>query len=109
MLGNHLDCPIHTFTHPQEALAALPALNPGVVVTDYSMPDLNGFDFIEQASTAAPGVRFIVISGHLLDYNDEDYAHLPALKQIIPKPFRWPILAQAILDNWPDDCPPQKK
>src|SRR6185436_14380565 len=54
MLADNLDCPVHAFSRPAEALTKLAELNPGVVVTDYYMPNLNGLDFIRQATPVVP-------------------------------------------------------
>jgi two-component system, LytTR family, response regulator len=54
MLADHLDCAVHAFSRPLDALAALPRLQPGVVVTDYDMPQLDGLEFIRQASPLVP-------------------------------------------------------
>ena len=57
LLGNNLHCPILTYTKPREALVTLSHLNIGMIVTDYSMPAMNGLDFIRQAAVIAPASR----------------------------------------------------
>src|SRR4051812_20996775 len=42
LLTDSLDCEVAAFTSPLDALAAFPSLEVGVVVTDFSMPKLNG-------------------------------------------------------------------
>ena len=49
LLSEHLSCPIVPFTRPEDALAALPGLNPGMIVTDFSMQGMNGIDFLYRA------------------------------------------------------------
>src|SRR5687767_547543 len=46
MLAENLDAPVHGFTRPLDALDAIVALDPGMVVTDYFMPEMNGIEFI---------------------------------------------------------------
>jgi len=102
MLAENLDCPVHAFSRPTEALAKLPQLNPGVVVTDYYMPNLNGLDFIRQATPLVPNAVFVVISGHNLSAEKDTMERLTALKGFLAKPFGWRKLADEILRVWPN-------
>jgi two-component SAPR family response regulator len=101
MLAENLDRPVHAFARPLDALQALPRLEPGVVVTDYYMPQLNGLDFIRQAAPLVPDAVFVLISGHNLSAEKDAMARLPALKGYLPKPFGWRKLAEEILRVWP--------
>jgi DNA-binding NtrC family response regulator len=102
MLAENLAVPVHTFTRPLDALAALPGLDPGVVVTDYYMPQLNGFEFIAQAAPKLPGVPFILITGHAVALAQEDLTPIKPLKAVLAKPFGWRTLADEILRHWPE-------
>ena len=102
MLAENLDCPVHAFSRPADALAKLPSLNPGVVVTDYYMPNLNGLDFIRQATPLVPDAAFVLITGHNLSAEKDTMERLKALKGFLPKPFGWRKLADEILRVWPD-------
>lgn len=102
MLAENLDCPVHAFTRPLEALKALPRLNPGVVVTDYYMPELDGFEFIRRASALVPEAAFVLITGHNLSAEEDAMARLTALKGFLPKPFGWRKLADEIIRVWPN-------
>ena len=101
MLTEHLGCPVFSFTRPREALSAIPGLEVGVVVTDYHMPQLNGFEFIREAAALLPGVPFILITGHshLIDHT---LAPDGPLRSILPKPFRWRTLANEIAIHAPE-------
>jgi CheY-like chemotaxis protein len=44
MLEENLACPVNSFTRPLEALKALPPRAPGVIVTDYHMPQIDGLE-----------------------------------------------------------------
>lgn len=103
MLSDHLDCPVHAFTRPLEALQAIPAIDPGVIVTDYFMPQLNGIEFIRQATTAAPKAAFVMITGHNLSAEEDQLAKLTALKGFLAKPFGWRKLADEIIRVWPSE------
>jgi DNA-binding NtrC family response regulator len=104
MLADNLDCPVHAFTRPLEALRALPEINPGVIVTDYYMPQLNGIDFIRQAMPIVPHAAFVMITGHNLSAEEDQLAKLTALKGFLAKPFGWRKLADEILRVWPPDA-----
>jgi CheY-like chemotaxis protein len=102
LLADGLDCPVHGFTRPLDALHALPAINPGVVVTDFFMPQLNGIEFIRQAAPLAPQAAFVMITGNNLEAQQDELDRLAALKGFLPKPFGWRILADEILRVWPE-------
>lgn len=97
MLTELIGAPVHTFGRAQDALAALDALNPAIVVTDYWMPEMNGFDFIQAASALVPETPFIVISGHAMHLAEHDLSELKALRTILPKPFSYRKLAEEVL------------
>jgi two-component system chemotaxis response regulator CheY len=105
MLAENLDCPVHGFTRPLEALDALPALDPGVVVTDYFMPEMNGIEFIQRAAPLVPDATFVMISGNNLSSEQQRMEKLAALKAFLAKPFGWRKLADAIIRVWPPGTP----
>lgn len=103
MLADNLECPVHAFTRPLEALKALPSIGPAVIVTDYFMPQLNGIEFIRQATAVAPQAAFVMITGHNLTAEEDELAKLSALKGFLAKPFGWRKLADEILRVWPTE------
>jgi two-component SAPR family response regulator len=105
LLTDSLSCPIHTFTRPLDALAALPDINVALVVTDYFMPQLNGIEFIVEANKIKPEAAFIIITGHPLRLTDDSLANLPNLKSVLPKPFNWQRLTDEIALYWPAGSP----
>lgn len=106
MLAEHLDCPVYGFSRPSEALQVIATLDPGVIVTDYFMPEMNGFEFIRRAAPLAPGAAFVLISGNNLSAEVETMARLPNFKALLPKPFGWARLADEILRAWPTGLTP---
>lgn len=106
MMGENLDCPVHPFTRPDDALRGLARISAGVIVTDYDMPQMNGIEFIRQASSLAPEAAFIMISGHDLELFEDELSRLERLKMRIQKPFGWLPLMDAVLKVWPGEDVP---
>lgn len=105
LLADNLSCPVHGFTRPRDALKAIPSLDPGVIVTDYFMPQLNGIEFIREATSLAPKAHFVMITGHNLSAQEDQLAKLTALKGFLAKPFGWRKLADEIVRVWPQETP----
>ena len=109
LLSDNLDCPILPFTRSDDALAALPRANVGMIVTDYYMPLMNGIEFLFRAHAACPTVVAIMITGHQIELGGQDLSHVPGLRTVLFKPVRWRLLAEAIIQHWPDGNPPVLK
>lgn len=60
-LGFRLD---KLYTRPVEALAAICADSPDVVITDISMPMLDGLELIRRAQGQGCASRFVILSAH---------------------------------------------
>lgn len=103
ILAEHLDCGVHAFAHPLEALPRLGNLDPAVVVTDYFMPQMNGIEFIRRAAPLVPGAVFILISGQDLSAVQDDIDRLPRLAAFLAKPFGWRRLGEEIRRVWPPE------
>jgi DNA-binding NtrC family response regulator len=104
-LTDSLACPVFTFNAPLDALAQLPEIDVGIVVTDYFMPQLNGIEFITEATKLRPDAAFIIITGHPLRLTDDALASLSNLKSVLPKPFNWQKLTDEIVRYWPAGSP----
>ena len=102
LLADNLDCPVHGFTRPADALREIPRLDPAVIVTDYFMPQIDGLQFIRQASVLVPAARFVLITGHNLSAEQDTMSRLTALKGFLAKPFGWRKLADEVIRVWPD-------
>ena len=109
MLVENLDCPVHGFTRPLEAIDALPSLDPAVIVTDYFMPEMNGIEFIQRSAPLVPHAVFVMISGNNLSGEQHRMEKLAALKAFLAKPFGWRKLADEIIRVWPADAPSPSK
>lgn len=101
MIADNLDCQVHPFTRPEDALGGLAMISAGVIVTDYFMPQMDGVEFIRRASKIAPKAAFIMISGHNLDPIEHELVRLKRLKMRLQKPFGWRPLTAAVLKVWP--------
>lgn len=95
-VGVKLACPIYSFGDPIEALKALPELNAGLIITDFQMPGLNGFQFIRRAQRLLPDVPVLMITAVPDLFSEDEIEALPTLKAIVRKPFKWEELAAHI-------------
>lgn len=102
LLTEQLGLPVVTFTRPLDALAALKGLNVGIVVTDCNMPQFSGFEFIRRASALLPHVPFILMTGNAQHLSEEALMSDSPLRAILPKPFGWRVLADAIFQHAPE-------
>jgi DNA-binding NtrC family response regulator len=103
LLSQNLQCPVHGFVRPLDALKAIPTIDVAVIVTDYFMPEINGVEFIRQAAPLAPKASFVMITGNNLSEHADRLAKLPNLKGVLAKPFGWRTLADEIMRVWPTD------
>jgi DNA-binding NarL/FixJ family response regulator len=106
LLRTHLSCEVYTFASPFAALQQLVSINPGVIISDYSMPGMNGLRFLAQAQKFVPDTNFVIITGGPVDFTADELQAIPALKGILRKPLHWKSLAEFAVGNWPDATPP---
>lgn len=100
MLELRLNCKVETFSSGPAAIEALPKLNVGLIITDFSMPEMNGVEFIKKAVETCPKTPFIVITGHGPAFVAKSIPNFPELKCFINKPVRWKTLALEIQRHW---------
>ena len=106
LLEEHFTCPILMFRSPAALLKKLPELNIGILVTDYYMPHMNGLELIRIVSELTPsGPPCILITGHLFEPGEHEESKLSCFKEVLPKPFRWQLLASMIVRHWPAGHP----
>lgn len=99
-------CPVHSFLSAKEALQALPGLNVGLIITDFQMPGLNGFQFIRRVQRLLPGMPVLMITAVADQFLEDEIQELPALKVVLHKPFKWAELAAHIARHWAASSPP---
>jgi DNA-binding NtrC family response regulator len=101
LLTENLGRPVVAFLNPREALEALPRLDAGMVVTDYEMPDMNGFEFMTEAKKVVPDANFILITGHQITPAMQEKLKASSVKSVLSKPFTWRELCDEIVRHWP--------
>jgi DNA-binding NtrC family response regulator len=106
LLGEHLACPVHSFTRPMDALRALPDLDVGLIVTDYQMPGLDGLEFVAEVERRKPGVPALMITAYQVKFTPQQLDRVPTLKAVVRKPFKWTALAEHISRYWNGSTPP---
>lgn len=106
LLGEHLSCPVHSFSRPAEALKALPTLDVGLIVTDFHMPGLDGLEFLGAVAKIRTDLPAVMITAHEIELDSDRARRLPALKAIVRKPFKWNVLAGEISRYWTGSRPP---
>jgi DNA-binding NtrC family response regulator len=107
LLADHLECPVHGFTKPADALRAIPDLNVGMIITDYQMPDINGLQFVAEVQRLNANIPAVMITAYNLSFTPRELSAVPSLKAIVRKPFKWTVLAAEVVKYWPDANPPK--
>lgn len=86
---------VQTADTAEKALAKLEAQRFDVVLTDISMPGLNGMELLEHVVEKYPGTPVIIISGH----SDQDHAHGLISRgafDYLLKPFRLEVVEESV-------------
>ncbi|MBI3885617.1 MAG: response regulator [Opitutae bacterium] len=102
----NLACPVHSFSHPETALKEIAELNVGLIISDFQMPGLNGFQFVRRVQRLLPGVPVLMITAVPEQFPEDEVLGLPALKAVVHKPFKWEELAVHIAKHWPSVSQP---
>jgi len=106
LLRSHLKCDVYTFSSPFDALQQLVSINPGIIISDYSMPGMTGLKFFARAQKFLPRTNFVLITGGAADFSADELDPVTALKGILRKPLHWKVLAEFVVSNWPDAVRP---
>ncbi|VAW81859.1 hypothetical protein MNBD_GAMMA12-2938 [hydrothermal vent metagenome] len=89
---------VESFTNSVEALTRFsesPSFD--IVITDYTMPGLNGIEFTQAIKKIDSNIRLLLITGYS-DCLDEDVASEYGIDSVILKPFTSNVLLEEIRD-----------
>ncbi|HEY0252348.1 MAG TPA: response regulator [Kofleriaceae bacterium] len=83
------------------ALAAMESRLVDVVITDYTMPNMNGIDVLQAVAAQWPAAKRLIVSGHADLEILHDAARSGLAAQLLPKPWNkaemlatiWQLLA----------------
>jgi len=84
-----------TATTAEEALSKLEAQGFDVVLTDISMPGLNGRELLEKVVELYPGTPVIIISGHSDEQQAQSLISRGAFDYLL-KPFRLEVVEESV-------------
>jgi DNA-binding NtrC family response regulator len=93
LLSTNYAC--QTANAAEEALAKLEAQGFDVVLTDISMPGLNGRELLEKVVELYPGTPVIIISGHSDQEQAKSLLNRGAFDFLL-KPFRLEIVEESV-------------
>lgn len=108
LLGGLLSCPVRGFTHPHEALRELPGLNVGLLITDYRMPGMDGFEFIAEVQKIDASIPVLMVTGQAAILSEEQRQAFPTLRAVVAKPFKWRDFSDEITKHWAGVPPRQQ-
>jgi len=83
-------------TSGSEALRELDHEPADVVITDYTMPEMNGVELLRLVAVRWPGVKRLIISGHSDLPELHNAERLGFAAGLLPKPWRKPEILETI-------------
>jgi len=96
--ASHFALDIHEAAEGMAALEQLRSSNFGLVVVDYNMPGLNGFDMLSQIKREIPNVAVVMMSS-TLEHGIADKARAAGALAFLKKPF-YPADIDAMLERF---------
>ncbi len=92
------DSPFHILTaqSPTRALDILQSVHVHLVVSDYSMPDMNGAEFLNAVKTRYPHIRRILVSGYMNTMDAVVRLHENTAIAVYDKPWDFSTLKQQL-------------
>jgi signal transduction histidine kinase len=78
---------IHCFNNPLEALEQVLSLKPDVVISDFSMPGLDGIHFLRQVKQRLPEATLILLTGYADKENAIEAINTVGIYRYIEKPW----------------------
>jgi PAS domain S-box-containing protein len=87
MLGLETEHRIHCFNSPLDALAQLEAIKPDVVISDFSMPGMDGISFLREVKNRQPESTLILLTGYADKESAIEAINTVGLYRYIEKPW----------------------
>lgn len=82
------------YNDPKQALQGLSGTQgPTVIISDYRMPGLDGFDFLREVANRRPDVPSILVTGNALDAETIARRKPARLLGVLFKPLSWRDIA----------------
>lgn len=78
---------VHCYNNPLEALDKLPSLRPDVVISDFSMPGMDGIQFLRKVKDALPEATLILLTGYADKENAIKAINTVGIYRYIEKPW----------------------
>jgi DNA-binding NtrC family response regulator len=98
-LQESLKIHVVTASNPKEALAMLKEQPVHLILSDYQMPGMNGYELLREAQKIYPGVHLMLMTGH--PKLAEVDARMPRLEGAFAKPLNAQKLIRAIREQIP--------
>lgn len=93
---------VHTATSGERGLEILNSNTIDVVITDLHMPNMNGLEFINLASTNFEDIPYFVLSGYSFNQAIEEAMKAGLIKKYFRKPFNKDEIELAISQELSD-------
>lgn len=93
LLEHGLGVKARIYNDPVAALEGLSEGSPTLVISDYRMPGLDGFDFLREVARRLPDVPSIMVTGNALDAETIARRKPPSLLGVLFKPLSWRDIA----------------
>lgn len=87
MLSLETNHHIHCFNSPMDALAQLPSIQPDVVISDFSMPGMDGISFLRNVKQVLPEATLILLTGYADKENAIEAINSVGIYRYIEKPW----------------------
>ena len=94
---------LRLFDNPLEALRVAQVDPPDLLISDYSLPDLDGIDALTAIRKAHPQVRTVLLSGSVPDGKVAEAIEGGVVDRVLGKPWGNAELRAAISDLSPTD------
>lgn len=87
MLGLETNHHIHCFNSPMAALEQVPVIRPDVVISDFSMPAMDGIAFLRNVKQILPEATLILLTGYADKENAIEAINSVGIYRYIEKPW----------------------